>query len=38
VGPHVISGRSQNGLAWGGQTWVTTDANPDRVEFFACGG
>lgn len=36
VGPHVITGRSQNGITWGGDTWVTTAANPDRITFFVC--
>lgn len=36
VGPHIITGRSQNGITWGGDTWVTTAAKPDRIEFFAC--
>lgn len=36
IGAHVITGRSQNGISWGGNTWVTTAANPDRVEFFVC--
>lgn len=36
VGSHVISGRSQNGIAWGGDTWVTTASAPDRITLFAC--
>ena len=36
VGNHVISGRSDNGITWGGETQVTTAANPDRVLLFAC--
>lgn len=38
VGAHVITGRSQNGVTWGGDTWVTTVASPDRISFFACPG
>lgn len=38
VGAHVITGRSQNGISWGGDTWVTTAANPDRISFFVCVG
>lgn len=37
VGAHVITGRSQNNITWGGDTWVTTAANPDRISFFVCG-
>lgn len=36
VGNHVIAGRAQNGIVWGGETQVTTAANPDRVLLFAC--
>jgi hypothetical protein len=36
VGPHVITGRAQNGITWGGDTHVTTAASPDRVQLFAC--
>jgi hypothetical protein len=36
VGSHTISGRSQNGITWGGETTVTTAANPDAIKLFAC--
>lgn len=36
IGSHIITGRAQNGITWGGDTWVTTAANPDRIQFFVC--
>ncbi len=36
VGNHIISGRADNGITWGGDTQVTTAASPDRVLLFAC--
>lgn len=36
VGSHIISGRSQNGITWGGDTTVTTQANPDAIKLFVC--
>ncbi len=38
VGPHVVTGRSQNNIAWGGDTVVTTQASPDSIRSFVCVG
>lgn len=36
VGSHVVVGRAQNGVTWGGDPWTTTAAEPNRIEFFVC--
>lgn len=36
VGSHTVTGRSQNGINWGGTPWTTTAAEPNRIEFFIC--